>query len=205
MQVRLQAIGKKFRHRWIFKNLNHVFHPAGKYVITGKNGSGKSTLVRILSASQRPSEGIITWERGGLNVDPGRVFSHISIAAHYIDITGELTFRELIGFHKKLKKFPEGITAVEIARISGLYEHADKYISHFSSGMKQRAILTLSMLSGCNLLLLDEPCTSLDQGSRQWYRDMLSKYCGEKTVIIASNSNREEYTRDFTLLDLEGM
>ncbi len=205
MQVKLHAVGKKFHHRWIFRDINLVFRSGGKYVITGRNGSGKSTLARLLSASLRPSAGKIIWEESGAVIDPDKVFRHISFDAHYIEPTKELTLRELINFHHKFREFPKGITTEELSRISGLNAHLDKYLRHFSSGMQQRAGLALSMISKSSLVLLDEPCTSLDELSRQWYRNMLGQYCSEKTVVVVSNSNTEEYTRDFTVLDLEGM
>jgi len=53
--------------------------------------------------------------------------------------------------------------------------------------MKQRLSLGLAFCMDVPLLILDEPTSFLDDGKKQWYKEMLAKYGNGKTVVIASN------------------
>jgi len=61
--------------------------------------------------------------------------------------------------------------------------------------MKQRALLSIAILSSAPLLLLDEPCANLDADARMWYAQLLDQYGTDRTIIIASNHNEEEYPK----------
>jgi ABC-type multidrug transport system ATPase subunit len=57
--------------------------------------------------------------------------------------------------------------------------------------MKQRLKLLLAFCSNTPLLLLDEPCSNLDENGIKWYRSMLEENLGTRTIIIASNQSIE--------------
>ena len=60
--------------------------------------------------------------------------------------------------------------------------------------MKQRAKLSLAILSDTPLLLLDEPATNLDANAVKWYQNLIAEFAKEKLVIVCSNYNNEEYS-----------
>jgi ABC-type multidrug transport system ATPase subunit len=67
--------------------------------------------------------------------------------------------------------------------------------------MKQRVKLVLSICSDTPILILDEPTTNLDKAGAAWYHDLLNKYAGRRTVLIASNVEEDFGTFD-ALLDI---
>ena len=77
--------------------------------------------------------------------------------------------------------------------LSGLESKKDKVFKFFSSGMKQRIKLTLAILSDTSILLLDEPCSNLDSEVVKWYQEMIRKYAMDRTIIVASNNQKEEF------------
>ncbi len=202
IQVRFQAVGKKFRQKWVFKGMNLSLDPGQRYVILGKNGSGKSTLLRMVAGYLTPTGGRISWYDNGQPTEPDRLYSEVSLAGPYIELPEELSVPEIIRFHMKFKMFPHGLTTDNIIQLSGLQDTNSKNIKDFSSGMKQRVKLVLAILPETKLLLLDEPCTNLDQDARGWYMALLERYSAGKTVVVASNHNPEEYTNDFTAISL---
>ena len=193
IQVSINECGKKFRQKWVFKRLNYTFEPGQKYAITGKNGSGKSTLLKMIAAYITPSAGNVKWELNSDAVAPENVFRHLAMAAPYIESIEEFTLPELIRFQKNFKSFQPSLSENDILSVSELADSRNKAIRFFSSGMKQRALLSLAILSSSPLLLLDEPCANLDADARKWYAQLLDKYGSGRTIIIASNHNREEY------------
>ena len=59
--------------------------------------------------------------------------------------------------------------------------------------MKQRVKLAQAIFTNCPVLLLDEPCTNLDDEGVQQYRGWIEQYTANKLVVVASNDIREYY------------
>ncbi len=193
IEVNIRKCGKKFRGKWVFNEQNHLVESGHTYAITGKNGSGKSTLLKIIAGFISPSSGNIEWLLNGTTLERETIYKYVTISAPYMELIEEFTLSELISFQKKLKSYRNNLSEADILQLSGLQKNRDKPIRFFSSGMKQRAGLTLAILSDSPLLLLDEPCTNLDHDARSWYLAMLRDYRKDRTIIVASNHNPEEY------------
>ena len=129
---------------------------AGEVVaLVGPNGAGKSTLLSILAGSLDPTEGTV--ER------PERIGWVPQRSAHY----GRLTALENLRLFAALEGVPRG-RADELAHEFEL--PADTRASSLSVGNRQRLDVALALLSSPQVLLLDEPTSSLDpvQRERVW-------------------------------------
>jgi len=193
MKIILQNIGKRFNDEWIFKNLNYDFETGNNYAILGANGSGKSTLLQVLAGSSIPSDGKLIYSNGKAIADEN-IFRHISFCAPYLELVEEFTFPEIIRFQSKMKKFQKTISEKEILKIAFLDDSANKQIKYFSSGMKQRAKLALSVLSDSPVLLLDEPTSNLDSNGIEWYKGLIRDYSSNKLIIVCSNNQKDEFS-----------
>lgn len=204
MNISLEKVGKRYRFEWIFKNIDYQINSGERHAILGMNGSGKSTLMRILSGHLTPSKGQVSYEIDGNVVPNNKIYAHISYAAPYIDLIEELTLREAIHFHQKFKPFINGISIENILGILSLPKSAThKEIRFFSSGMKQRVKLCLSLLTSSSLILLDEPTTNLDTQGMDWYQELVNDYLNDRTIIIASNEERDYTFCNHTLSILD--
>ena len=185
MRIKLENIGKKYGRNWIFKDVNLVFEEGEKYAILGNNGSGKSTLLKILSSQTAPNKGAISFD--GYAID--KVHEQVSFCAPYIDLVEELSFRELLEFTEKFKPF---LPEYPIEKILGLFDFDEtKWIKDYSSGMKQRVKLCIALLADVEVCLLDEPTSNLDEEGVNWYFELLEGIKSNRTLIIASNIERE--------------
>ena len=201
MNIILKNIGKRFNKEWIFRNIDFEFETgnnpasASKYAILGSNGSGKSTLLQIIAGNISATEGEIKWQMadGRWQMDEF-LFKNIAFASPYLELPEEMTWREAVKFHGKFKKYTLFLKREDVISISGLSISANKEIRNFSSGMKQRAKLALAILSHTPLLLLDEPCSNLDENAVKWYQNLIAEYAKEKLVIVCSNYNKKEYS-----------
>lgn len=189
MQIELKNLGKRYRYEWILKNMNYQFRGGESYAVLGHNGSGKSTLMQILSGFLSPSSGRIIYNENDKLIDVNSVYRKVTFAAPYTELIEELTLKESIAFHKKFKPLINGLERNEMLELLQFPKSAhDKAVQFFSSGMKQRLKLALSILSDCPVLLLDEPSITLDREGVNWYRNLLKEYAlGKKLVVIASN------------------
>lgn len=202
MKIILENIGKRFNKEWIFRNISYEFSAGGKYSILGTNGSGKSTLLQIIAGAMSQSEGEVKYLAPSLKGEnPESPFRDLGLAAPYLELPEEMTWKEAVRFHGKFKKLVTrdrgqgtGDEEEKIITLSGLEPSAEKQIRNFSSGMKQRARLALAILSDTPLLLLDEPTTNLDENAVKWYQNLIEEFATEKLVIVCSNYNKEEYS-----------
>ncbi|MFN5438811.1 MAG: ATP-binding cassette domain-containing protein [Bacteroidota bacterium] len=191
MEIRLIDAGKRFNRDWIFKNLHASFSDKETYAITGHNGSGKSTLLQCIAGSTMLSEGEVIFNNNGKIIPNEEVFSHVSICAPYLEVIEEMTALEFFVYHQQFKSFHYKTTIADIIDQIGLSKHAHKQIRYFSSGMKQRIKLAQAFFSETPVLLLDEPCTNLDQSGIALYKDLLSNHTKNRIVIISSNDQSE--------------
>jgi ABC-type multidrug transport system ATPase subunit len=191
--VDLVGGGKKYFRNWIFRHLSFHLEDAQKVSIIGPNGSGKSTLLQVFSGFESLSEGTFVVKKNGNEIPRESIFSHVSIAAPYLELIEEFTLEEIITFHFQFKKPSLNLSCAHIVAITQLEDSRKKVFKYFSSGMKQRVKLALAVISDVDLLLLDEPLSNLDKSGALWYRNLFEKYLKEKAVIVCSNQNEDEY------------
>ena len=194
MTITLEQVSKRFQRYWIFKGIDHSFTAAETYALLGNNGSGKSTLLRVIAGMQNPSKGKVTYtDDSGKQQEGNSLYHYISFCAPGQEIVEELTLREFFDFHFSFKKPIAGLTIQDIINLTGLNAAADKPIGDYSSGMRLRVKLAQAIFSDTPVLLMDEPCTNLDEQGVQQYRDWMEQYGKDRLIIVASNDVREYF------------
>ena len=159
-------------------------------VIGGANGSGKSTLLQVLSTARHPSKGVVSYQdENGIIIPAEKIFHLLSFAAPYLELIEECTLLEFLQYHFTFKPARMKVNDM-IARI-GLGAAAHKQILSFSSGMKQRVKLAQAILADTPVLMLDEPCTNLDEDGVRLYQELIEEHTGHRLVLVASNDKRE--------------
>lgn len=188
MEIIVEGLSKRYGRQWIFKNLNHHFKSGSRSAIIGHNGSGKSTLTKLLSGIESPSKGSISFGRNSLDIPVHAIAGHIQFVSPYQELIEELTLKEHLDFHMKMKG---GRTEPATALFESLQLPFSKPIRYFSSGMKQRVKLGLAFTSNASMLLLDEPTTNLDSTGVSWYQEQISNLNKDATIIVSSNQPQE--------------
>ena len=191
MKISVTDAGKRFNREWIFRNLSLELHSNQHYAITGHNGSGKSTFLQCIAGSLYTTEGKINFNLNGKTLEPEVVYKQLSICAPYLELIEEMTPTEFLSYHASFKPFIKGWNATSIIEEIGLAKAKQKQIRYFSSGMKQRVKLAQAFFSNTPVLLLDEPCTNLDQQGIDLYKQLISSLCSNRLVMISSNDATE--------------
>lgn len=191
MIIDLNNLGKRYNYQVIFKGLNYTFQNPGTYAVLGSNGSGKSTLLKMISGFLSPSIGELSYTSEDKQIKRDDIFKTVNYVAPYIDLIEEFTLDELLNFHFSFREPLESFSKSQIIDLLNLKSTRNKMISNFSSGMKQRVKLALAFLTSADIILLDEPCSNLDIQGVQWYLDLITKFKGNRILIIASNDERE--------------
>ncbi len=147
-----RGVARRFGTRVALERTNVALAGGEVVALVGPNGAGKSTLLAILAGSLEPSEGTV--ER------PERVGWVPQRAAHY----GRLTALENLRLFAAL----EGVPAARADELAAEFElPAATRAASLSVGNRQRLDVALSLLSSPQVLLLDEPTSSLDPGQRE--------------------------------------
>lgn len=188
LKIELQDVSKRYKTEWILKSVSLNLKQGNTLAVSGPNGSGKSTLLKILSGYLTPSRGSIQYFDSDKKLYRELIYRYISYAAPYIDLVEELTLQESIDFHQQFKSFYKGLTTRQLIDLLGMKSSKNKAVKNFSSGMKQRLKLVLSICSESPLLLLDEPTSNLDQQGIDWYLTLINDYKKDRLVIVASNA-----------------
>jgi ABC-type multidrug transport system ATPase subunit len=202
MQIILNGAGKKYNKEWIFKGVDKSISIGHPLAVVGPNGSGKSTLMLIISGWTLPSAGSISYSLNEKDIPPEEFYKLVDFVAPYTELVEELTLEEFLKFHFNFKALRQGMEIKDVIHNSRLEGNEEKFIKHFSSGMKQRLKLALGVFSTSPVLLLDEPTTNLDQENKKWYSEEITTILENKVVIIASNQP-EEYTFAVDFIKIE--
>lgn len=191
LKIQLEEASKRFQYEWIFKNLSLSLSVGNSLAITGSNGSGKSTLLKCLTGSIPLTEGTLSYNLNKRIIPESDWFRYLTIAAPYMELPEEFTLTELLEFHFKFKKLKAGLDIDKIIEILYLEAHRTKFISQFSSGMKQRLKLGLALFSDSSAIFLDEPTSNLDKKGIAWYQEIVSSFTKNQILLICSNEPRE--------------
>lgn len=187
MDLSILKLNKAFNQKTVFKDLTFPIRSGAHFAITGSNGTGKSTLLKIISGGALPSSGNIQYAIKGNNIEQENLYRHVHFVAPYNTVIEELTLRELFVLHQRL-----GLLRLYHAFHDWFIKldypfNADQQIKMYSSGMKQRIKLGLSLLDDRPLILLDEPGSNLDLQGKSWLHSLLKQLTPDQTLIIASN------------------
>jgi len=136
--------------------------------LVGPNGSGKTTLMNLMTGLLRPTNGRIS-VLGMSPHDPEAIFQKVGYCSQFDSFPRGATAREFISFYLRVHGYTrsetEHLTHAALERVS-LVEAADRKVSAFSKGMRQRVRLAQSIAHNPSVLVLDEPLNGLDPMAR---------------------------------------
>ncbi|MNZ63771.1 Methionine import ATP-binding protein MetN [compost metagenome] len=178
------------------KSVSLTIEKGSIHGIIGTSGAGKSTLLRMMNALEQPDEGTVTV--GGHKLTDmsaeklrnarrsiGMIFQHFHLL-HNRTVSGNVAVPlELAGMSKRERE----ARVAECLKFVGLEDKAEQYPSRLSGGQKQRVAIARALANHPDVLLCDEPTSSLDPNTTQEILEVL-RHINEKlgvTIVIVTH------------------
>ncbi len=156
----------------------------------GPNGAGKTTTMRMVTGYLPPSKGRIRVGGFDLYDDPIQAKRRIGYLPENPPLYPEMSVRGYLGYVSELKDVPSSRrrAAIDLAiERAQLTEVAGKRIGNLSKGFKQRVGLAQAIVHEPDVLILDEPTSSLDPRQRADVRNLIAELKGRHTVILSTH------------------
>ena len=177
-----RQLGFQRGRRTVLQRIDLAVAPGEAVALLGANGAGKTTLLQCLAGALRPMSGEVRW-CGEPAAQKAALRRRIGFVGHESGLYSALTCWENLLFAGRLF----GVEAVterltQLLRTTDLASHAHQRVAHLSRGMRQRLAIVRATIHQPDIVLLDEPCTSLDADGRRWLasylRELRARRCG---------------------------
>src|SRR5512143_3093246 len=174
--VEFEGVSKGFGDRLLVDDLSFIVPPGAIVGIIGPNGAGKSTLFKLITGAEEP--------------DAGEVKLGQTVKLAFVDqsrerlSSGKTVFEELTGGRDQVTvgRF-EMPSRAYISRFNFKGADQQKVVGTLSGGERGRLHLAKTLMTGGNVLLLDEPSNDLDVETLRALEDGLLEYAGSVLVI----------------------
>lgn len=190
MILRTENLTKNYGKFCALDSVSQTFKP-GIYGLLGPNGAGKSTMMNMIAGVLVPTSGEITLDGRNI-VSMGKEYRKIfgfmpQVAGYYGNFTAR-KFLQYIAALKGIKGRKEIEERIgEMLKMVNLTEHANKRISGFSGGMKQRLGIAQALLNDPSIVIFDEPTAGLDPKERIRFKNLISEMSKDKIIILATH------------------
>ncbi|MEN3359176.1 MAG: type transport system ATP-binding protein [Mycobacteriales bacterium] len=202
-----RGLTKRYGKTQALAGLDLVVKPGRVVALLGPNGAGKTTFVRAVATLLRPDSGSLYVAGIDALRRPAQVRQIIGLAGQFAAVEEAMTGREnlqMIGRLFGLSRRQAKAAAATVLEQMQLVEDADRLVRTYSGGMRRRIDLGISLVGAPQLLLLDEPSTGLDPGSRIQLWEAIRGLVDTGTDVLLTTQYLDEADRlaaDIVIID----
>jgi ABC-2 type transport system ATP-binding protein len=169
------------------------------YGLVGPDGAGKTTLVRLLCGALHPDAGEVSLAGYDMLRMPERGRERLGYLAQRFALYEDLTVQENLHFFAEVRGLPAAqwrARSRELLEFVGLAQFLDRRAGQLSGGMKQKLGLAIALINQPQVLLLDEPTTGVDPGTRQdFWRLIIPLLAHGNLAVLVSTPYMDEAIR----------
>ncbi|MBT3273688.1 MAG: metal ABC transporter ATP-binding protein [Spirochaetales bacterium] len=180
-----------------------------KTLISGQNGAGKTTLLKTMLGLVVPDSGrcVAYWSNGAASRHHGTEIAYLNQESIYVDFP--ISACEVVEIGVTSRKLNRAGRREAIKNAMALVNCGHlrrRSFSKLSGGEKQKVSLARCIAQNPRLLLLDEPCASLDPSSKSDILAILDDLCDRlgMTVLMVSHDEEAKYRAGWRHVHLEG-
>ena len=191
--VQVRDLAKEFRtRRGVLRAVDDVSFDcrAGEvFGLLGPNGAGKTTTLRMLATILTPTSGSVTIAGFDTRKDPDRVRERIGFLATETGLYDRFTARETLRFFGRISGLSDAAIAKRAGEVFEMLQMtalADRRVSTFSTGEKQKLSLARSIIHDPAVLILDEPTFGLDIMAARSVEETVALFREQGRTILLS-------------------
>ena len=195
MKLEAKEITKKFGEQMALDHVDLTIENGEFFGLLGTNGAGKTTMIRILSTLMLPTSGAVLADGAVLTRSNVELKKKITVMTQEYTLRNDMSIEEILEYQGRLYHVPKQerkARAVELMKMTGLYDHRRKLIRHLSGGMKRKVMLCRALLPNPEIILLDEPTVGLDPIFRHQMWDLLRQLNEQGVGFLLTTHYLEE-------------
>lgn len=196
--IETRALVKQFGKVRAVDGIDLVVPRGSVFGLLGPNGAGKTTTVRMLATLLRPDGGSARVLGHDVVTEAHAIRARVSLNGQFASVDEELTGQENLVLIARLLGFTwrnARERALALLAAFDLAEAGKRLVRTYSGGMRRRLDIAASLVTGSELLFLDEPTTGLDPRSRSQVWDIVRAIAAEGTTVLLTTQYLEEADR----------
>lgn len=184
--VQIEAVSRRFRRCTALRSVTATIPAGSVTALIGSNGAGKTTLLNLVAGLLAPSAGAISLFE---NLAPGSVEALGRVA--YVAQDGPVTTSRSVGDAVRIARSFNTLFDFDAAvvRLQRLDIDRKQRVSKLSGGQRAQLAITLALARAPELLVLDEPLSSLDPIARRDLLGELMGHCADRGMTIIFSSH----------------
>ena len=198
----IHNLTKEFDGTAVVKDVSFALSPGSCVALLGANGAGKTTTLRMLSGLLKPTSGKIEFEGMKLGAD---IREHIGYLPQHPIFHNWMTGKEFLVYVGQLANLTKTNAKKQadyyLERV-GILEAKNQRIGKYSGGMKQRLGIAQAMIHRPQMIMLDEPVSSLDPIGRREVLTLMEELKQQTTILFSTHilSDAEEISDALLLM-----
>lgn len=188
MRFIIEHLSKHFETKEVLRDIDFTFESGRIYGLLGRNGAGKTTLFNCLNRDMKADGGSFCLEIQGQRKDivPDDIGYVLSTPTVPEFLTGREFLKFFIDIHREQIQEPKSLDAyLDYIGISS--GDRDKLLKDYSHGMKNKMQMLVNIIAKPDLLLLDEPLTSLDVVVAEEMKQILRSLKEGRIIIFSTH------------------
>ncbi|WP_405407737.1 zinc ABC transporter ATP-binding protein AztA [Streptomyces sp. NBC_01124] len=188
--IRITDLDAGYPGRPVIRQLTTDIPALAMTTLVGPNGSGKSTLLGVLAGVITPTSGRLRYAQGrppAFVPQRGAVGDALPLTARQTVEMGRWGER---GLWRRPSRHDREVVDSAMARL-GVADLAARQLGELSGGQRQRVLIAQGLAQQSDLLLLDEPTTGLDPGSRERITVLLTDLVADGTTVVQATHDLE--------------
>lgn len=171
-------------------DISFSVEPGSVFGFLGPSGAGKSTIQNIMTGLLKLQTGEVLYGGRSVRELDKRFFNQIGVSFEQSNLYASLTGLENLRYYAALFSVPT-IQPMELLERVGLREDANKRVSNYSKGMRQRLTVARALINRPNYLFLDEPTSGLDPRTAVGIRALIQEQKARGAAVFLTTHNME--------------
>ena len=189
--LRLLHVSKSFKSTVAVDDVSLGLGQGEILALLGPNGAGKTTIVNMIRGEFKPDSGNIFLKGVDVHKNTRLAQRYLGVCPQF-DALDLMTARQHLEFYARIKgvKNVKGAVNSVMAKV-GLTPHASKPASKLSGGNKRKLSLGIALMGNPDVLLLDEPSSSMDAAAKRAMWKILADIAPGRSLLLTTHSMEE--------------